>query len=131
MRKSHSRFEESVPNGWDVVWGFVRHCHSHAVRDIDVALFQLHARVGLVEDQWLNGPSGFEMLDNLVVGRSQKLALRNLIDGFPARVMAMRIRRKIGLRRRQSVKTGHGHMLEPARSAAPCEDHRSGRAARR
>src|SRR5215467_14776412 len=46
-------------------------------------------------------------------------------------VMAMRIMRKIGLRRRQSVKTGHGHMLEPARSAAPCEDHRSGRAARR
>src|SRR5262249_24119423 len=82
MRKSHSRFEESVPNGWDVVWGFVPHCHSHAVRDIDVALFQLHARVGHVEDQWLNGPSGFEMLDNLVVGRSQKLALRNLIDGF-------------------------------------------------
>src|SRR5262249_58067402 len=46
-------------------------------------------------------------------------------------VIAMRIMRKIGLRRRQSVKTGHGHMLEPARSAAPCEDHRSGRAARR
>ena len=46
-------------------------------------------------------------------------------------VMAMRIMRKIGLRRRQLVKTGHGHMLEPARSAAPCEDHRSGRAARR
>jgi len=45
--------------------------------------------------------------------------------------VAMRIMRKIGLRRRQSVKTGHGHMLEPARSAAPCEDHRSGRAARR
>src|SRR5262249_17535875 len=44
---------------------------------------------------------------------------------------AMRIMRKIGLRRRQSVKTGRGHMLEPARSAAPCEDHRSGRAARR
>jgi len=46
-------------------------------------------------------------------------------------VLAMRIMRKIGLRRRQSVKTGHGHMLEPAQSAAPCEDHRSGRAARR
>ena len=29
-------------------------------------------------------------------------------------VMAMRIMRKIGLRRRQSVNTGHGHMLEPA-----------------
>src|SRR5215831_21120930 len=45
--------------------------------------------------------------------------------------MAMRITIKIGLRRRQSVKTGHGHMLERARSAAPCEHHRSGRAARR
>src|SRR5262249_43993640 len=45
--------------------------------------------------------------------------------------MAMRIMIKIGLGRRQSVKTGHGHMLEPARSAAPGEDHRSGRAARR
>ena len=45
-------------------------------------------------------------------------------------VMAMRIMRKIGLGRRQFVKTGHGHMLQLARSAAPCEDHRSGRAAR-
>src|SRR5208337_3636815 len=29
------------------------------------------------------------------------------------------------------LETGHGYKLEPARSAAPCEDHRWGRAARR
>ena len=48
-----------------------------------------------------------------------------------AGVMEMRIMRKIELRRRQLAKTGRGHMLQPARSAAPCEDHRSGRAALR
>jgi hypothetical protein len=46
-------------------------------------------------------------------------------------VIKRRIMRNFESRRPQSVKAGREHMLEPAQSAAPCEDHQSGRAARR